>query len=160
MSLVGAAWAPSAAPKRTTSRNSSVQMPRQAQTTTHGCGRALPPLPPLPAPSCYLGLFRRRSEAFQVPTPLRHSCPPPCRLPAGWRQEQRLPARPQRCRLAWRAAAEPPSGSGSKSSRDASLEAAMYGGEEVPLSRLQAQLEAAVEDEDYELAAQLRDTLQ
>lgn len=36
----------------------------------------------------------------------------------------------------------------------------MYGGEEVPLSRLQAQLEAAVEDEDYELAAQLRDTLQ
>lgn len=36
----------------------------------------------------------------------------------------------------------------------------MYGGEEVPLSRLQSQLEAAVEDEDYELAAQLRDTLQ
>lgn len=36
----------------------------------------------------------------------------------------------------------------------------MYGGDEVPLSHLQAQLEAAVEDEDYELAAQLRDTLQ
>lgn len=80
----------------------------------------------------------------------------PCRQVAARQQKACWHARPQRC---WRAAAEPPSSS-SQGSREASMEAAMYGGDEVPLSHLQAQLEAAVEDEDYELAAQLRDTLQ
>lgn len=85
-----------------------------------------------------------------------------CSKPSGelsscQRRQQLRPRQRQRRRQQISAAA---SGAGGGGSRGFQLDPEILTTRDVPLSRLQALLEQAIEEEDYDAAAQLRDELQ
>ena len=94
--------------------------------------------------------------------PRCHRAAAPAAAPAACRPHRCRRRQPPAVASAGGEGSTAPSSSSSSSSgsgRAAELDRLLYG-TDVPLSELQARLEAAVEEEDYELAAQLRDVLQ